>query len=332
MDGFKDPDHRLSRFIPIAENRLALNAIHRLLDRVGRHASLVGISPLFVHGPVGVGKSHLLHGLVNAMLEQDSLTRPLVISPDDLAGAAYSARGSPLDVLLIEDLHRVREHVLCEEGLIQWLDDCRSSERPVLVSSRSLPRSLGGLGSRALSRLLGGLVVHLPEPGIDSRVRLVLEFAAREQVPLTAELLQPLKDRLPASVRQLKALVSLVRQTPQGLSRLADCVDRLHGPEGASPQFQLNRLVQSVAGFFRVPARLLRSARRDQPLMLPRHVAMFLARRETRLPLKRIGQYFGGRDHTTVLHACCKIKRQSAADSGFAGLLSDLSSASSEIA
>jgi len=263
---------------------------------------------------------------VNEILAQDSHAHVIVMGPDDSARAALSLEPSQLDVLLIEDLHRFREHSIREKDLFRLLDSCRLWERPVLVSSRALPQSLGWLGGRLLSRLLQGLVVHLPEPGPESRVRLVLEFAAREHVPLTAEVLQPLRDRLPASVRQLKAFVSLLRQTPDGLDRAEQCLDLLRGQESRSPQFQLSRLVQSVAGFFQVPARLLRSARRDRRLLLPRHVAMFLARGETRLPFKRIGQYFGGRDHATVLHACCKIERQSTADPGLAGLLRDLRS------
>jgi chromosomal replication initiator protein len=327
MEGPERMDFRLSKYVPLPENRVVVAAAQRILDCLALGKPLTGVTPMFVYGPVGCGKSHLLHGLVQAIRERfdkASITfmhpaEPAVQRPD---AARHTAEP---EILLVEDLHRFGVQTIQEEELVRQLDEARLPGRLVLVGSRRPPKRLQ-LGSRIISRLQQGLVLSLCQPGVASRARLVLEFAARRQLPLQPALLEPLVDRLPSSIRQLEAFVAGIQQTRDGLFRMGSILDSLRegGEHSASPQRRLHLLVERVAELFVVPPRSLRSSRRDRRSLLPRQVAMFLAREQTRLPLKRIGQFFGNRDHATVLHACRKVEHDARGNPAFAELLGEL--------
>ncbi len=333
MDDPAGADYRLNRLVPLAENRLALAAAHRLLARLSDQEPLLGLSPLYVYGPVGGGKSHFLHGLAREILAAHHAARLTIIDPGEpftpplMPGAA----ARQLEVVLIEDLHRFREHAFREEDIAQLLDCCRLPGRLALVGSRTLPQQVSWLGTRIVSRLLQGLVVCLPAPGPESRVRLAQEFAARRQLHLAQPALEELAQLLPASIRRLEACVSALQQLPTGVAEPIQALQRLLAVETSAseqdgPGRHLARIVERVARFFQVQPRLLRGPRRERRLLLPRQVAMFLARQMTRLPLQRIGRYFGGRDHATVLHACARVRRDATVDPALAGLLHELHS------
>lgn len=308
-----------ARFVCLPENRAALGAAQALAACLLSNRPFAG--PLVLHGTPGTGKSHLALALAREVTRRagDIVVNLLAAADFDLlheAPPSGSAAGDDLlenarqsDLLIIEDLQHLSARAV--EALVQLLDHRLARERPTLITSRSAPQQLSGIfPARLTSRLSAGLVVGLEPLQATSRRSLLQEFAQRRQLAVPPEVLAWLADHVRGTGRILEAVIrqleALARQSNQPLD-LPYVLRHFHEQvEAGQPTIEL--IVQRVGDEFRVEPRALQSRRRYHSAMRPRQVGMYLARRLTPLSLEQIGAYFGGRDHTTVLHACRKIE------------------------
>lgn len=293
---------------------------------VGPRASLPP-NPLFLHGPAGCGKTHLISALVTeATSGQGDLTVSVLAAgdflsaghqEDELPTAIESARNA--DLLVLEDLHGLPGRAA---GMVSaLLDHCLAHARPVVLTANEGPGRLSHLSLRLTSRLGGGLVVALLPLSASSRLTYLQARLASRGLMLEDEASRWLATHMDGSARQLDGAVTRVASLTRLHGRpptLEEIVAHFHD-EACSRRLSVERIASRVGEYFRVKLAALRSRRRSRDALLPRQVGMYLARQLTQLSLQQIGAFFGGRDHSTVLHACRKVEESLHRDLALSG-------------
>jgi chromosomal replication initiator protein len=331
-----------ARYVPMPENRSALLAVRDVANRLGTGVSQRAISPLYLHGPAGTGKTHLIAALIDEVIRQSPQLIITLLQAGDLGRMARSVESSgsmadtlqaakQSDLLIVEDL----QHLIARpddrgsavtEVLVQIFDHLHTRQRQLIFTATVGPRELAYLPARLLSRLQSGLVVGLRPMQLTSRLALLQDKAQRRQLAVSPEVLRWVAEHCGGSGRQLDgALVQLqslagLHDRPLDVSIVAD---HFRASLQAN-QLTVERIAQRVGNYFRVDPRHLQSRRRHQDVVVPRQIGMYLARQLTDLSLGEIGGYFGGRDHSTVFHACRKIKNALKHDAGLSGAVDQL--------
>ena len=298
--------------VRLPENAAGVLAVRRLARAVADPGRPAGPSPLVLHGPPGTGKSLLVRTLMtklSAGLTGRSLpARDLPTDGDDGELGDLAAA----DVLAVEDIHHLPARSVAD--ICRLLDVRVNRRRPTVVTASAGPAELTHLPRRLTSRLTGGLVVPLEPLSAAGRRVLVERHAARRAVALTPDALDWLAARpTGGGIRPLlgavERLAVLARGGPAALGpadieRYLEAVD---GTDGADGPGGVAAIVGRVAAAYRVSSHDLLSASRLRSVVVPRHVAMYLAREVVKLSYPKIAAAFGGRDHTTVLHACRRV-------------------------
>jgi len=312
--------------LPLPENRSAVSAAKRL----GK--TLTGPMPLVLHGGTGVGKSAIVQQLVRTVIESPGALTVQVLAANEFPKITPDDDPTrdllDLDLLVIEDLHHLAERNIAP--VIRLLDFRTARKRPTVFTSILSPATLVQLPRRFTSRLAAGLVVRINAPGLASRLALTEHLAERKKVPLAADAMEWIASQTTDGIRSIHGLIEklrpLAKRYPKGISKvqaLAWLDEADSGMKTRRPS-ALERIVQKVCAAYRVKARDLIGASRLRTIMLPRQVAMYLANKVARVPLARIGTHFGGRDHTTVMHAVRKVEATMKADVELAKIINEL--------
>jgi chromosomal replication initiator protein len=300
-------------FVALAENRSALVAVRRLARRSSRPTSQVLTPSLLVlHGPPGTGKTLLAQTLVDQLTAQPSGPTARIVVAGELVrtpgnGPDPFAEARDPDVLVIEDLQRLPVRSAGE--LERLLDDRAARRRPTVITSSDGPAGLTRLPRRLTSRLAAGLVIRLDPPGTESRRILLEQLARKRGLQLTDEVLDWLAtSRSRGGIRSLIGTLSRLnppdREATGPLDREAVRRQLIDDPvDDSSP---IDRIVLRVSTIFGVRPTDLLGSGRQRSVLVPRQVAMYLAREVAKISLPRVGTAFG-RDHSTVLHACRKV-------------------------
>jgi chromosomal replication initiator protein len=313
--------HSFARWISTPENRSALLAVQRVADCLGTRRQRRAVNPLFLHGPTGTGKTHL----ISALVREATTRRP------DLVVALLSPGDEPADepsqlpdLLILEDVQHLA--AARAETWVQRIDECLAREQQLVFTATVGPRDLVHLPARLTSRLAGGLVVGLEPFARESRLTFLRDRAQRRQLAVAPEVLAWLAEHVGGSGRQLEgALLRL--ETLVRLHETTPAVDEVAAHfriEADAAQPTVEHIAQRVSRYFQVQPRDLVSRRRCRSALVPRQVGMYLARQLTPLSLHQIGAYFGGRDHSTVLHACRKVERALTRDAALSGVVRQL--------
>jgi chromosomal replication initiator protein len=342
-------------WIPLPENQAARLAVERVADCVGGRGPRRAINPLFLYGPAGTGKTHLVSALLADVTRRgpdlqvallaagdfESLLLPEFPphpNPPPQEGRAYSSP-SPLvgegwgegvkearqaDLLVVEDLQHLPGRV--EEAFVHLMDRGLARGQQLVFTALAGPAQLTHLPARLTSRLSGGLVVGLEMLSPVSRRAFLADRVRRRGLEVGSEVIDWLAGHVAGSVRQLEGaltrLADLARQHSQPLD--LDRVAEQFGVEASVARPTVERIVQRVGRYFQVEPRRLQERSRSRSVLLPRQVGMYLARQLTGLSLEQIGAYFGGRDHSTVLHACRKVEQALAHDVHLSGAVRQL--------
>ncbi len=323
-----------ARFVSAPENRAALQAVEELAAglKAGRVDAVP--NPVFLHGPTGTGKSHLVSALVREISgRQSALTVALVdsgsigqIGIDSTDETWAAARQS--DLFILEDVGFLPAWGW--ETLVQIIDYRLVRGQPTVITAACGPQHLHHRGAnipnRLASRLAAGLVVGMRPLQSGERLLLLQVAAQRRQLALNQEVLRWLAEHLTGGGRQLEGAINQLAQLARGNRHPLDLatVARHLGEQVEGNRTTVERIALRVSGYFRIEARQLQSRRRYRNILLPRQVCMYLASKLTRLSLDQIGAYFGGRDHSTVLHACRKVERAMDGDAVLSGAVRQL--------
>ena len=315
--------YTFERFVVGVDNQLAAAASRAVADQPAKM-----YNPLFLYGGVGLGKTHLMHAIGHQVwagdstrsicyLSSEQFTNELVTSIQRGAMAAFRRRYREMDLLLVDDVHFLAGKERTQEEFFHTFNALYDAQRQIIVTSDRPPKDLPGLENRLVSRFEWGLVVDVKPPDYETRMAILRKKGADDGLSIDDEVIHMIAHSCTSSVRELEGAVikllafsSLTHReiTPQ-LARTA-----LHGVLGRhredGPVLSPERIRETVALRWQVRADALSSKRRTKDLTIPRQVAMYLIKETLDTSLVRIGELFGGRDHSTVIHSIRKVKDQ----------------------
>ncbi len=309
--------YTFDRFIAGPANQFALAAARSVAEDPGGQ-----YNPLFLHGTGGLGKTHLLQAIAGT-LEEKGFQRVVSIGctefTDDFIAAvgrgnieSFRQRYRQADALLVDDIHFLEAKNKTQEEFFHTFNALSDLGRQIVLTSDTAPGEIPGLGERLISRFRKGLVATLTSPDQQTRIAIVLAKGKEQGLEIPIEVAELIAKRVRENVRELEgailrlhSLVHLERR-PLNLENTRQALIELFG-EG-NPRIDIVQIERGVLEEFDVTVTDLHSRRRNRSIVIPRQVCMYLARRLTNASLGEIGLYFGGRDHTTVLHAVQKIE------------------------
>ena len=313
------PDYTFESFVVGPCNRLA-------------HASCIAISqnpgmiynPLFLYGNVGLGKTHLLHAVCHDARKQKQDVSIQFLSCEEFVNGFISAietgnlqefqnQYRTVDVLIIDDVQFLREREQSQEEFFHTFNALYNNRRQIVLTADSAPQDLAALEERLISRFKWGLVARLDAPSYETRIAIVKKKAHLRGLDLPEGVAELIAEQVKTNIRELEGALTIIYATAQAtgepitvnLARQAMGVQEVT----TSKNVTMSDIVHAVSGRFDVRVTDIQSKKRSQSIALPRQVCMYLARNLTRHSLEEIGGHLGGRDHSTVVHACTKIEQ-----------------------
>lgn len=319
-----NPFFNFDNFVPGKANDLARAAAFQVADNPGS-----GYNPLFVYGGVGLGKTHLMQAIGNRLLQQNSKAKVKYIHADryvsDMVRAVransfddFKRRYDTLDLLLIDDIQFFAGKERTQEQFFYTFNTLIEEHKQVIITSDTFPKDLEGIEERLKSRFSWGLTVMLEPPELEMRVAILLDKARQDKVNLDEGTAFFIAKQVRSNVRELEGALKRViafsrfNKLTISVDVAKDALKDLLAVQNR--QVSIENIQKTVADYYKIKVADMFSKKRTRNLARPRQVAMSLARELTDLSFPEIGQSFGGRDHTTVLHACNKIEELKATE------------------
>ena len=312
-----NPEFNFDTFVTGKANELARAAAIQVAERAGE-----AYNPLFVYGGVGLGKTHLIHAIGNLLLERNPHSRIRYIHAEQYVSdvvRAYQHKSfddfkryyHSLDLLLIDDIQFFSGKSRTQEEFFYAFNALIESRKQVVITCDTYPREIPGIENRLISRFAWGLTVAVEPPELEMRVAILLKKAEAENVVLEETVAFFIATHSQSNIRELegalKRILAYSRFSGQPIS-VDLCRDALKDLLALqSRQISIDNIQKTVADYYKIKVSEMYSKKRSRNIARPRQVAMALAKELTHLSLPDIGDAFGGRDHTTVLHACRKI-------------------------
>ena len=299
-------------------NQLARAAAMQVAENPG-----VSYNPLFLYGGVGLGKTHLIHAIGNALLANGLSTRVRYVHADQYVSdvvKAYQRRAfddfkryyHSLDLLLIDDIQFFAGKNRTQEEFFYAFEAMVAHRKQIIITSDTYPKELANIDSRLISRFDSGLTVAIEPPELEMRVAILLRKAQTEGITMPEEVAFFIAKHLRSNVRELEGALRKVsayaRFHGRDVLTVEVCKEALKDLLSVSNSLiTVENIQKTVADFYKIKVADMYSKRRPANIALPRQIAMYLAKELTQKSLPEIGDLFGGRDHTTVLHAVRKI-------------------------
>ena len=318
-DSRLNPKYTFETFVIGSSNRFAHAAAIAVAESPGK-----SYNPLTIYGDSGLGKTHLLHALGHYVRNYFDAVRVRYVSTEELTndfinaisqnkGAEFRQRYRDVDVLLIDDIQFLEGKEQTQEEFFHTFNTLHNAEKQIVMTSDRPPKLLENLEPRLRSRFGWGLITDVQPPDLETRIAILRKKAAQERLVAGPEVLEFIASRIQTNIRELEgalirvtAFASLNRQ--QVDLALAEIVLKDLIPDGGDAQITSGMIMAQTASYFDISIEDLCGASRTQQLANSRQIAMYLCRELTDLSLPKIGQQFGGRDHTTVMHADRKIR------------------------
>lgn len=311
--------YTFDRFVVGPNNQLAAAASRAVSEAPARI-----YNPLFIYGGVGLGKTHLMHAIGHAVLARDPekrvayvsserFTNELIASIQEGRMPEFRRRYRETDVLLIDDVHFLGEKERTQEEFFHTFNTLHEASRQIIITSDRPPKEIPTLEDRLRSRFEWGLIADIQPPDLETRIAILKKKAETDGIVVPDDVAEFIAQRINTNIRELEgALVRVVAYASLTRSsitvELATDVLRDLLPPARARTVTIATIQQVVAEFFGIRPEEMRAKRRTKGIAFPRQVAMYLARELTDASLPHIGQEFGGRDHTTVMHACQRVR------------------------
>ncbi|HIM69386.1 MAG TPA: chromosomal replication initiator protein DnaA [Gammaproteobacteria bacterium] len=299
-------------------NQLARAAAQQVGENPGR-----AYNPLFIYGGVGLGKTHLMQAAGNAVVERAADARVVYVHSErfvaDMVKALqhneinnFKRYYRSLDVLLIDDIQFFAGKSHSQEEFFHTFNTLLDGQRQMIITSDRFPREISGVQERLISRFGSGLTVPIDPPELETRVAILIKKALARDVTLPEDVAFFIAEQIRSNVRELEGALHRLVASANFTGRTID-VDLARDAlrdllDAHQRQINIQNIQKTVADYFKMRVSDLHSRKRSRQIVRPRQMAMALAKELTPMSLPEIGDAFGGRDHTTVLHAQRKIK------------------------
>jgi chromosomal replication initiator protein len=315
-----NPRYIFETFVIGASNRFAHAAAVAVAE-----APAKAYNPLFIYGESGLGKTHLLHAIGAYAQElygkvrvkyvsSEEFTNDFINSIRDDKASAFQRRYRDLDILLVDDIQFLENKERTQEEFFHTFNTLYSANKQIVISSDRPPKQLTTLEDRLRSRFEWGLITDIQPPELETRIAILRKKAAQDKLNAPDDVLEYIASKISTNIRELEgalirvtAFASLNRQSVD-LS-LAEIVLKDLIPNETNPEITGATIMAQTAAYFSLTIDDLCGTSRSRVLVNARQIAMYLCRELTELSLPKIGQTFGGRDHTTVMHADRKIRQ-----------------------
>ena len=326
-----NPQYTFENFITGPCNRMAHAAALAVGDLPGR-----SYNPLFIHASVGLGKTHLMQAVCRKILQNRPDVAMMYVSCEDFVNRFIAAiergqieefryRFRYLDVLVIDDIHFLADKERTQEEFFHTFNTLYQAQKQVVLSSDSPPQEIPRLEECLVSRFKWGLVVRIDRPSYETRVAIVQTKARLRGRELPEEVVKYIATVVDTNNRELEGAIVRVLGYASLCNRYIDvdlAKEALRDLVGTrQPSVTIQAISDAVLRRYNARLSDLQSKRRTQSVAMPRQICMYLARRLTNQSLEEVGAFFGGRDHTTVLHADRKVKQLVEHDLAFRGLV-----------
>jgi len=305
-------------FVEGKSNQLGLAAAHQVAENPGG-----SYNPLFIYGGVGLGKTHLMHAVGNALLQKDGNAKVVYLHSErfvqDMIKALqlnamndFKRYYRSVDALLIDDIQFFAGKDRSQEEFFHTFNALLEGGQQIILTCDRYPKEINGLEERLKSRFGWGLTVAVEPPELETRVAILLKKAEESKMDLPHDAAFFIAQRIRSNIRELEGALKRVIANAHFMGRKID-VDLVREALKdllalQDKQVSIDNIQRVVAEYYKIKVSDLLSKRRSRSVARPRQVAMALAKELTNHSLPEIGDAFGGRDHTTVLHACRKIK------------------------
>ncbi|WP_238992435.1 chromosomal replication initiator protein DnaA [Jiangella ureilytica] len=315
-----NPRYTFDTFVIGSSNRFAHAATVAVAEAPGK-----AYNPLHVYGESGLGKTHLLHAIGHytrtmypgtrvRYVSSEEFTNDFINSIRDDKASAFQRRYRDVDVLLIDDIQFLEGKIQTQEEFFHTFNTLHNANKQIVITSDRPPKQLSALEDRLRNRFEWGLTCDVQPPDLETRIAILSKKATQDHLNVPPDVLEYIASRIATNIRELEgalirvtAFASLNRQ-PVDLS-LAEIVLRDLVPTDSGPEITAATIMAQTSAYFGLTIEDLQGTSRSRVLVTARQIAMYLCRELTELSLPKIGQHFGGRDHTTVMHAERKIRQ-----------------------
>ncbi len=314
-----NPKYVFETFVIGNSNRLAHAAALAVAEAPAR-----AYNPLFIYGGVGLGKTHLMQAIAHQMLRKnpharvvyvssETFTNELINSIRDSKTIEFRNRYRTVDILLVDDIQFLAGKEGTQEEFFHTFNALHEANKQIVISSDRPPKEIPTLEDRLRSRFEWGLISDIKPPDLETRNAILRKKAQLEDLDVADDIIRFIAERIDTNIRELEgALIRLVAQASLTGTELSvdfakeTLKDIL--PAAKNSKISINTIQEVVAEYYDLKVKDMKIRKRTRSVAFPRQIAMYLCRELTDASLPKIGEEFGGRDHTTVMHACDKIR------------------------
>ncbi|MBS4959501.1 MAG: chromosomal replication initiator protein DnaA [Clostridiales bacterium] len=320
-----NPRYVFSSFVVGNSNRMAHAASLAVAE-----APAKAYNPLFLYGGVGLGKTHLMHSIAHYILEKNPQTKVLYVTSETFTNELINSiknnknedfrnKYRNMDVLLIDDIQFIAQKESTQEEFFHTFNDLHESNKQIIISSDRPPKEIKTLEDRLRSRFEWGLIADIQPPDYETRIAILRKKADSEGILVGDEIMAFIASSIVSNIRELEGaltrIVAFAKLTNQKITlTLAESALKDIFSEKSAIQITPEYIQDVVANYYNIRPEDIRGSKKPKSIAYPRQIAMYLSRKLLDISLPKIGERFGGRDHTTVIHACSKIEKELEAD------------------
>ncbi len=321
-----NPKYTFDTFVVGNSNRLTHAACVGVADNISADAAKRIYNPLFIYGGAGLGKTHLMHSIGNHILQRkpdtkitylssETFTNEMIDAIKDNKNKDFRNKYRNVDVLLIDDIQFISSKEGTQEEFFHTFNTLREAEKQIIISSDRPPNEIPKLEERLRSRFNQGLLTDIQPPDLETRIAILRKKAQAEDLDIPNDVFDYIAENIQSNIRELEGMLtrlsaySNLSKRKIDLNLTKECLQNLITPN--EPVIINGELIQKkVAEYYQMRVEDFKAKKRTKNIAFPRQIAMYLCREMTDLSLPKIGELFGGRDHTTVIHACEKISEE----------------------
>lgn len=321
-----NPHYTFETFVVGTGNNMATGAAYAVVDSPG-----TTYNPLLIYGGVGLGKTHLMHAIGNEILKQHPRTRikyatsesfmnDFITSIQNGSQAEFRAMYRAIDVLLIDDIQFLSNKGKTQEEFFHTFNELYNNNKQIVLTSDRLPNKIANLEERLISRFKWGLSTDITPPDLETRIAILRKKAQSDRLDINADTLTYIANNIDTNIRELEgALVRVIAYAAiQGreisVELAAEALQSIITDSDSRP-LSTETIIEQVAHYYQVTPNDIKGKKRVKSIVYPRQIAMFLSRELTELSFPKIGEGFGSKNHTTVIHAYEKIRDELTYDS-----------------